>query len=156
MEVRRKMGNFDRIIGYEDIKAELIRFADVIRNTEKYSRIGVTLPSGLLIYGDPGLGKSLMAKCFIEEAGCKTYTIRKEKPNGDFVKEIKEVFDYSDAGGAPILGLKGAVLKIHGNSKATEVYYAIHRAIDYVDSNITGMIAEAIGNSEELADKGEE
>jgi glycerol-3-phosphate acyltransferase PlsX len=72
------------------------------------------------------------------------------------IKEIKEVFDYSDAGGAPILGLKGAVLKIHGNSKATEVYYAIHRAIDYVDSNITGMIAEAIGNSEELADKGEE
>lgn len=71
------------------------------------------------------------------------------------IKEIKEVFDYSDAGGAPILGLKGAVLKIHGNSKATEVYYAIHRAVDYVDNNITGMIAEAIGNSEELADKGE-
>ena len=71
------------------------------------------------------------------------------------IKEIKEVFDYSDAGGAPILGLKGAVLKIHGNSKATEVYYAIHRAVDYVDNNITGMIAEAIGNSEEFADKGE-
>lgn len=72
------------------------------------------------------------------------------------IKEIKEVFDYSDAGGAPILGLKGAVLKIHGNSKATEVYYAIHRAVDYVDNNITGMIAEAIGNSEELAKKGDE
>ena len=72
------------------------------------------------------------------------------------IKEIKEVFDYSDAGGAPILGLKGAVLKIHGNSKATEVYYAIHRAVDYVDNNITGMIAEAIGNSEELTKKGEE
>lgn len=72
------------------------------------------------------------------------------------IKEIKQVFDYSDAGGAPILGLKGAVLKIHGNSKATEVYYAIHRAIDYVDNNITGMIAEAIGSSEELAKKGDE
>ena len=72
------------------------------------------------------------------------------------IKEIKEVFDYSDAGGAPILGLKGAVLKIHGNSKATEVYYAIHRAIDYVDSNITGMIEEAIANSEEFTGRGEE
>lgn len=60
------------------------------------------------------------------------------------IKEIKEVFDYSDAGGAPILGLKGAVLKIHGNSKATEVYYAIHRAVDYVDNDITGMIADAV------------
>lgn len=71
------------------------------------------------------------------------------------VKEIKEVFDYSDAGGAPILGLKGAVLKIHGNSKAAEVYYAIHRAVDYVNNNITGMIAEAIAGSVEFADKGE-
>lgn len=60
------------------------------------------------------------------------------------IKEIKEVFDYSDAGGAPILGLRGAVLKIHGNSKATEVYYAIHRAVDYVDNDITGMIADAV------------
>jgi glycerol-3-phosphate acyltransferase PlsX len=72
------------------------------------------------------------------------------------IKEIKAVFDYSDAGGAPILGLKGAVLKIHGNSKATEVYYAIHRAIDYVDSNITGMIEEAVSSNEALAKKGEE
>lgn len=60
------------------------------------------------------------------------------------IKEIKEVFDYSDVGGAPILGLKGAVLKMHGNSKAVEVYHAIHRAIDYVDNDITGMIADAI------------
>lgn len=63
------------------------------------------------------------------------------------IKEIKDEFDYSDAGGAPILGLKGAVLKIHGNSKATEVYYAIHRAIDYVKNDITGMIAAAVEKS---------
>ena len=69
------------------------------------------------------------------------------------IKEIKGVFDYSDAGGAPILGLKGAVLKIHGNSKATEVYYAILRAVDYVDNDITGMIEDAIGRSEELRRK---
>ena len=72
------------------------------------------------------------------------------------IKEIRAVFDYSDAGGAPILGLKGAVLKIHGNSKEAEVYYAIHRAVDYVDNDITGMIAEAIGNSEDLSKEGEE
>lgn len=72
------------------------------------------------------------------------------------IKEIKEVFDYSDAGGAPILGLKGPVLKIHGNSKATEVYYAIHRAVDYVDNDITGMITEAVSSTDALAGKGEE
>ena len=75
---------------------------------------------------------------------------------GTKIKEIREVFDYSDAGGAPILGLKGSVLKIHGNSKATEVYHAIHRAVDYVDSDITGMISEAVSKSDALAGKGEE
>ncbi len=87
------MDNFERVVGYEDIKAELRRFADVIKNTNKYADLGVTLPSGLLLSGKPGLGKTLMAKCFIEEAGCKTFTLRKDKPNGDFVKHIRETFD---------------------------------------------------------------
>ncbi len=66
------------------------------------------------------------------------------------IYEIKDVFDYKDAGGAPILGLKGAVLKIHGNSKETEVYYAIHRAVDYVKNDITEMIEDAISRNEEI------
>lgn len=66
------------------------------------------------------------------------------------IKDIKEDFDYSDAGGAPILGLKAPVLKIHGNSEAIEVYYAIHRAVDYVKNDITGMIANAVSKSESL------
>lgn len=64
------------------------------------------------------------------------------------LRELKKTFGYEDAGGAPILGLKGAVLKIHGNSTETEVYYAIHRAIDYVSNDITGMIEEAILKNE--------
>jgi len=72
------------------------------------------------------------------------------------IKEIKDEFDYSDAGGAPILGLKGAVLKIHGNSKATEVYYAIHRAVDYVSNDITGMIEEAVSRHSGDSDNSEE
>ena len=60
------------------------------------------------------------------------------------IKDIKNTFDYSDAGGAPILGLKGAVLKVHGNSRSVEFYYAIHRAVDYVNSDITGKITDAI------------
>ena len=67
---------------------------------------------------------------------------------GSKLKDIKTTFGYEDAGGAPILGLKGAVLKIHGNSKDTEVYYAIHRAVDYVNNDITGMIEEAISRNE--------
>ncbi|MBR2541108.1 MAG: phosphate acyltransferase PlsX [Mogibacterium sp.] len=66
------------------------------------------------------------------------------------IKEIVRIFDYSDVGGAPILGLKGPVLKIHGNSKETEVYYAILKAIPFVKNDVTGMISDAIKDNEVL------
>ncbi len=87
------MSAFDRIIGYEDIKTELKRFADYFKNPGKYEKLGVSFPSGILLHGDPGLGKSLMAKCFIEESGVKCFTLRKEKPDGDFVNQIKAVYE---------------------------------------------------------------
>ena len=101
------MSEFEKIIGYEDIKAELARFASVLKEPERYSKLGVTTPSGILLYGEPGLGKTLMAKCFIAETGCKVFTLRKEKPNGDFVNQIKETFEAAkkDSDGVTIIFL---------------------------------------------------
>lgn len=91
------MRQFDKIIGYEEIKIELKRFCDVLKNPEKYEKVGVKPPSGVLLYGEPGLGKTLMAECFIKESGRKTFTIRKDKPNGDFVNTIRETFERAKA-----------------------------------------------------------
>lgn len=90
---RYDMSEFDKVIGYEDAKMELMRFCDVLRNPEKYTKLGVTMPSGILLCGDMGLGKTLMARCFIAESGYKAFTLRKEKPNGDFINQIKETFE---------------------------------------------------------------
>ncbi|MDO4382994.1 MAG: phosphate acyltransferase PlsX [Eubacteriales bacterium] len=60
------------------------------------------------------------------------------------LKEIKKEFDYSEEGGAPILGLKGPVLKIHGSSKANAVYNAILKAVPYVEQDVTHLIESAI------------
>jgi len=87
------MSAFDQIIGYENIKEELKWYSDILKNPKNYEKLGVSGPSGLLLYGDPGVGKSMMAKALISESGCKAYTLRKNLPNGDFVKEIKRVFD---------------------------------------------------------------
>lgn len=67
--------------------------------------------------------------------------------------DIKKEFDYSEEGGAPILGLKGAVLKIHGSSKANAVYNAILKAIPYVNNDVTGHIQKAIEANKELDKK---
>ena len=67
------------------------------------------------------------------------------------IKGMKKDFDYSEEGGAPILGLKGPVLKIHGSSKAYAVYNAILKARDYVESDVTGQIEKAIAESDEIS-----
>lgn len=63
------------------------------------------------------------------------------------LKDIKKEFDYSEAGGAPILGLKAPVLKLHGNSKAEEFYYAIMKAVPYVENKVTETITETVNKN---------
>lgn len=99
------MKEFDRIIGYAEKKLELERICDIMRNPEKYQKLGVETPVGMLIYGDPGLGKTLMAECFVEASGRKTFTCRKDKPSGDFVNEIKKTFVEAKAAAPSIVYL---------------------------------------------------
>lgn len=87
------MKEFDEVIGYADVKVELEKICDILKNGEKYRKLGVTLPGGLLLHGEPGVGKTTMAKCFIKACGRKAVTCRKFKPDGEFVNEIKAVFD---------------------------------------------------------------
>jgi cell division protease FtsH len=99
------MNEFDQIIGYDSIKAEMIRFCDVLKNSEKYEKLGVTLPNGILLIGEPGIGKTLMAKCFLAESGCTSFTIRKDKPDGDFTDHIRETFEKARKCGKSIVFL---------------------------------------------------
>lgn len=86
------MKAFDRIIGYQSIKNELTVLADMLRNGDKYARLGVTMPRGILLYGNPGVGKTLMANCLIEASGRDVFKLRKDKPDGDFVQAIQTTF----------------------------------------------------------------
>lgn len=87
------MNNFDKIIGYEEIKKELRQITDTLKNRDVYEKLGATSPSGLLLYGDPGVGKSMMANAVISESGLAFFTVRKNMGKDSFVDEIKATFD---------------------------------------------------------------
>lgn len=87
------MSKFDEIIGYSAVKKELKQIADTLKNRDAYEKLGVSSPRGLLLHGEPGVGKSLMASAVMEASGRPAFVCRKNQPNGDFVKQIKETFD---------------------------------------------------------------
>ena len=87
------MKEFNRVIGYDDVKIELERIIDMMVNYEKYIELGVQTTRGLLLHGEPGVGKTLMAKCFIKASKRPTFVVRKDLPDGDFVKYIKSTFE---------------------------------------------------------------
>lgn len=95
IEVRKEeryMSEFDKIIGYDDVKIDLTRYCDILKNPEKYMELGVAMPRGILLEGVPGIGKSLMAEAFAKESGRKVVVVRKDKSDGAFLDEIREAF----------------------------------------------------------------
>lgn len=87
------MKAFEKIIGYDNVKFELFRICDALKNPDKYKRLGVITPRGVLLYGVPGVGKTIMAECLIEESSRKTFRIRKNRTTGDFIDHIRETFE---------------------------------------------------------------
>lgn len=87
------MDGFNKVVGYENVVIELRRIIDMMNNMDKYKALGVKMTKGVLLHGEPGVGKTLMAKCFIKESSRKCFTLRKDMPEGDFTKYIKSVFN---------------------------------------------------------------
>jgi len=66
------------------------------------------------------------------------------------LKELKSEFDYSEYGGAPILGIKGAVVKMHGSSNANAVKNTIIKGIPYAETNVVQTIQNSVLELEEI------
>lgn len=68
----------------------------------------------------------------------------------DKMGELKKEFDYSEYGGAPILGVKGPIVKMHGSSNANAVKNTILKGIPYVTENVVGIIQNSVLEIEEI------
>lgn len=60
------------------------------------------------------------------------------------LKGLLKTFDVSSQGGAPLLGLKGLVVKAHGNSKSAEIKTAIGQCITFKENSINDKISAMI------------
>ena len=62
----------------------------------------------------------------------------------DRFRNIKRSFDSTEIGGAPLLGVEGAVIKAHGNSNARAIFCAIRQAKSMVDGGVVDVIREEV------------
>ena len=59
---------FSDVAGISEVKDELIEIVDFLKNPAKYRNFGIKLPKGFLMIGEPGVGKTLIAKAVAGEA----------------------------------------------------------------------------------------
>jgi len=73
----------------------------------------------------------------------------------DTFKQLKGSFDSTEVGGAPLLGVEGAVIKAHGNSNARAIFCAIRQAKIMLDNDVVELIREGVGKLNVAEDKTE-
>ncbi|MFZ5954337.1 MAG: ATP-dependent zinc metalloprotease FtsH [Candidatus Dependentiae bacterium] len=67
--------NFNSVAGAAEAKEELKDIVNFLKDPKKYSSLGAKIPRGVLLIGEPGNGKTLLAKAVAGEANCPFFSI---------------------------------------------------------------------------------
>lgn len=89
---------FDSIGGLDELKEEIrLKIIDPLLYPEVFTYFGKKIGGGILMYGPPGCGKSLIAEAAANEAGASFFNVKasdlKSKYVGETEKNIAELFD---------------------------------------------------------------
>ena len=68
------------------------------------------------------------------------------------LKKLKDRMDYAEHGGAPLLGVKGGIIKAHGSSDARAIKNAVRQAMLFARNNVLETIMDSVNPSREVND----
>lgn len=115
--------DFHAIAGNEEAKESLMDIVDFLKNPEKYQKYGARMPKGVILYGSPGTGKTLLAKAVAGEAGVPFYALS----GSDFVQvyvgvgaaRVRNLFKEAKSQGKAVIFIDeiDAIGKARGNNK---------------------------------------
>jgi cell division protease FtsH len=93
----KKRITFDDVAGIDEVKEELAEVVDFLKHPKRYLELGARIPKGILLFGAPGTGKTLLARAVAGEAGVPFFDIS----GSDFVEmfvgvgasRVRDLFD---------------------------------------------------------------
>lgn len=116
--------NFESVAGNEEAKESVKDIVDFLKDPEKYNKYGARMPKGIILYGEPGTGKTLLAKAVAGEANVPFYAMS----GSDFVQvyvgvgasRIRQLFKKARANGKAVIFIDeiDAIGKKRDNSKS--------------------------------------
>ena len=145
------MNAFDYVIGYDSVKSRLMDICRMFSDPKPFLKLGAKLPSGILLEGEPGLGKTLMAKCFLAECGAPSFILRRDCGGALFVDHILEVF-HAAKETAPAVILLDDMDKFSETDRSdadAEEFVAVQTGMDEVRSSGVLVVA-TVNNSRKL------
>jgi len=92
---------FDDVAGVDEAVEELMEIKEFLENPAKFQALGAKIPKGVLLYGPPGAGKTLLARAIAGEAGVPFFSIS----GSDFVEmfvgvgaaRVRDLFEQAKA-----------------------------------------------------------
>jgi len=88
---KSKIG-FDDVVGHKKIKERLRSIINIIKNPQMLEAFDIPAPKGILLYGPASVGKIMLAKAFVKEAGLSYIEISGSKLfELDYIKEVYDI-----------------------------------------------------------------
>lgn len=154
--------SFDDIAGQDQAKGEVKEITDMLRDPDRYYSVGARLPSGILLVGPPGSGKTLLARVTAAEARVPFYSCSAS----DFVEvfvgrgpaRVRKLFERAAQNAPSIIFIDeidsiGRSRRMGSmNSEQESTLNQILTCMDGLDTSNNGVIVMAATNRLELLD----
>ena len=106
-DISKDKYSFNSVAGNDEAKESLKEIVDFLKSPDKYNHYGARMPKGIILYGDPGTGKTLLAKAIAGEASVPFYAVS----GSDFIQmyvgvgasRIRNLFKKAKAKGKAVI-----------------------------------------------------